>query len=133
MPFPRLLALFFGATHALVAAAGVVRPTLYGFAVGRRAGAGRVRVIAALDAPFALAVADGALRGRPLTVRLRAGAASDVARAVAFATLFPGAPRTGRAALVAASLAGASTALVLSSTAAARQDRGDDGGLGVAP
>lgn len=124
MRLPRLIALFFGATHALVAVVGVVRPALYGFALGRRAGTGRVRVIAALDAPFALAVAEGALRGRPLTTRLRAGAASDIGRAVAFATLFPGAPRAGRAAIVAASLAGASTALVLSGTDSARQGRG---------
>ncbi len=119
----RRLALAFGAAHVAVCAAGLVEPRAYGLgtATGPRSRR-RLRALAAVDAVFAGSVAAAAVRGRPLRRRLLLGAGSDVGRAVALLAWIPadGRPngrrraRRSRVLLVAASLAGASTATVLS-------------------
>ncbi len=100
----------FGAVHVGVCAAGLADPKLY--APGVAADPRHLRVLAALDAPFAGSVAHGVLTGRPTAARLRVGALSDLARAAAFMRLSP--PTMGRTMLVAASVAGATTATALS-------------------
>lgn len=110
----RRASVFFSATHSAVSFAGVAKPMVYGFALGRDGRGGRVRLLAGLDAVPALAVLHAALRDGPLRTRLRWGAGSDLARAAIIASGFRRAPRAGRALLVGASLAGAATAATLS-------------------
>lgn len=110
----RRLAVFFSATHSAVSVAGVVRPAVYGFALGPGGRSRRVRALAAVDGLPALAVLHAALTGGPLRSRLRIGAGSDLARAAVLGYGFPESRRLGRAALIVASLAGAATATALS-------------------
>jgi len=110
----RRLAVFFSATHSAVSVAGVIWPVVYGFALGPGGRSRRVRVLAAVDSVPALAVLHAATTGGPLRDRLRIGAGSDLARALVLGYGFPASSRAGRTALVAASLAGATTAAIIS-------------------
>jgi hypothetical protein len=108
----------FGASHVLVSAVGAAAPAAFGRpwlgeGSGEPAARAAIRGFALCDGIVAALVVDGALRDASLRSRLRFGAASDVSRALA--------ALSGRGAaapaVVAASLAGATLATLLSRSA----------------
>lgn len=115
----RTAALAFAATHVAACAAGAVAPGAFGrpwLGDGAHEPAARaaVRGFALVDGLVAAMVADAAVREAPLRALLRFGAASDVSRAAMALSAARVAPRTGTAAVVSASLAGATLATLLS-------------------
>ena len=118
MSVSRAIALGFGATHVLMCGAAAATPAGYGrLWLGETAGTPAARAAlrgqAICDALPAVLVVDAVLRRRPLRARLVVGVVSDLGRAAAALTARPYAPKPGNAAMVAASLAGATIATSL--------------------
>jgi hypothetical protein len=118
MSTSRVIALGFGATHVLMCAAAAAAPAGYGrFWLGETAetpaARAALRGLAICGALPAVLVVDAVLRRRPLRARLAVGVMSDLGRAAAALTARPHAPQPGNAAMVAASLTGATIATSL--------------------
>ncbi|CAA9476976.1 MAG: hypothetical protein AVDCRST_MAG65-1191 [uncultured Solirubrobacteraceae bacterium] len=118
MSTSRVIALGFGATHVLMCVAAAATPAGYGrLWLGETAETSAARAalrgLAICDALPAVLVVDAVLRRRPLRARLAVGVVSDIGRAAAALAGRRDAPQPGNAAMVAASLTGASIATSL--------------------